>query len=114
MDPSFEPPNKAPPTLLNAFTWGLHMGLSSNFRFQTLNGDEDLHGTESTCEQFSWLIVLLLQFKLPPFFSSSFPLPLPYRRPISVVAHPPPPLLLISDSIAVAEFFYSSTEYSTN
>ncbi|GAB2300793.1 Protein RETICULATA-RELATED 3, chloroplastic [Dionaea muscipula] len=40
MDPNFETPNKPPPTLLNAFTWALHMGLSSNFRYQTLNGIE--------------------------------------------------------------------------
>ncbi|XP_078182056.1 protein RETICULATA-RELATED 3, chloroplastic-like [Carex rostrata] len=40
MDPAFETPNKAPPTLLNASTWALHMGLSSNFRYQTLNGIE--------------------------------------------------------------------------
>lgn len=42
MDPNFETPNKAPPTLLNASTWALHMGLSSNFRYQTLNGIEYL------------------------------------------------------------------------
>lgn len=40
MDPTFETPNKAPPTVLNAVTWALHMGLSSNFRYQTLNGIE--------------------------------------------------------------------------
>ncbi|KAK9723767.1 hypothetical protein RND81_05G023900 [Saponaria officinalis] len=40
MDPEFETPNKPPPTLLNAFTWALHMGLSSNFRYQALNGVE--------------------------------------------------------------------------
>ncbi|CAN1357479.1 Protein RETICULATA-RELATED 3, chloroplastic [Linum perenne] len=40
MDPSFETPNKAPPTLLNAVTWALHMGISSNLRYQTLNGAE--------------------------------------------------------------------------
>ncbi|XP_043719224.1 protein RETICULATA-RELATED 3, chloroplastic-like [Telopea speciosissima] len=40
MDPSFETPNKPPPTLLNALTWALHMGLSSNFRYQVLNGIE--------------------------------------------------------------------------
>lgn len=40
MDPSFESPNKAPPTVLNAMTWAIHMGLSSNFRYQTLNGIE--------------------------------------------------------------------------
>ncbi|PKI50036.1 hypothetical protein CRG98_029576 [Punica granatum] len=42
MDPSFETPNKAPPTILNAVTWAMHMGLSSNFRYQTLNGIEFL------------------------------------------------------------------------
>ncbi|GLJ48179.1 hypothetical protein SUGI_1017360 [Cryptomeria japonica] len=42
MDPNFETPNKAPLTLLNASTWAAHMGLSSNFRYQTLNGFEFL------------------------------------------------------------------------
>ncbi|KAI3832071.1 hypothetical protein MKX03_008950 [Papaver bracteatum] len=42
MDPNFETPNKPPPTLLNAMTWAIHMGLSSNFRYQTLNGSEFL------------------------------------------------------------------------
>ncbi|CAO2837483.1 unnamed protein product [Amaranthus hypochondriacus] len=40
MDPGFETPNKPPPTLLNAVTWAIHMGLSSNLRYQTLNGIE--------------------------------------------------------------------------
>ncbi|KAK1428101.1 hypothetical protein QVD17_16929 [Tagetes erecta] len=40
MDPSFESPNKAPPTVLNAITWAIHMGLSSNLRYQSLNGIE--------------------------------------------------------------------------
>ncbi|GLJ48183.1 hypothetical protein SUGI_1017400 [Cryptomeria japonica] len=34
MDPNFETPNKAPPTLLNAATWAAHMGLSSNFSYR--------------------------------------------------------------------------------
>ncbi|KAF7143795.1 hypothetical protein RHSIM_Rhsim05G0233200 [Rhododendron simsii] len=42
MDPEFETPNKAPPTILNAGTWAIHMGLSSNLRYQTLNGVEFL------------------------------------------------------------------------
>ncbi|CAL9197191.1 protein RETICULATA-RELATED 3, chloroplastic-like [Musa acuminata AAA Group] len=42
MDPAFETPNKPPPTVLNALTWSLHLGLSSNFRYQTLNGLEFL------------------------------------------------------------------------
>lgn len=40
MDPEFETPNKPPPTLLNALTWAIHMGVSSNLRYQTLNGIE--------------------------------------------------------------------------
>ncbi|KAJ8755322.1 hypothetical protein K2173_019120 [Erythroxylum novogranatense] len=40
MDPTFETPNKPPPTLLNAVTWAIHMGVSSNLRYQTLNGIE--------------------------------------------------------------------------
>lgn len=40
MDPNFETPNKPPPTILNAVTWAMHMGFSSNFRYQTLNGVE--------------------------------------------------------------------------
>ncbi|KAI3474314.1 hypothetical protein Pfo_029102 [Paulownia fortunei] len=42
MDPDFVTPNKPPPTVLNAITWAIHMGLSSNFRYQTLNGIEYL------------------------------------------------------------------------
>lgn len=40
LDPKFEIPNKPPPTVLNALTWAGHMGLSSNARYQTLNGLE--------------------------------------------------------------------------
>jgi len=40
MDPTFETPNKPPPTLLNSLTWAGHMGISSNLRYQTLNGVE--------------------------------------------------------------------------
>lgn len=38
MDPSFESPNKPPDIGLNAATWALHMGVSSNLRYQILNG----------------------------------------------------------------------------
>ncbi|XP_050381181.1 protein RETICULATA-RELATED 3, chloroplastic [Argentina anserina] len=44
MDPNFETPNKPPPTLLNAVTWAMHMGFSSNLRYQTLNGVEYVLG----------------------------------------------------------------------
>uniref|UniRef100_A0A1J3CH71 Protein RETICULATA-RELATED 3, chloroplastic n=1 Tax=Noccaea caerulescens TaxID=107243 RepID=A0A1J3CH71_NOCCA len=42
MDPSFETPNKPPPTVLNSLTWATHMGVSANVRYQTLNGVEFL------------------------------------------------------------------------
>ncbi|KAG8088840.1 hypothetical protein GUJ93_ZPchr0011g28112 [Zizania palustris] len=42
MDPAFETPNKPPPTLLNAATWAIHMGIISNLRYQMLNGVEYL------------------------------------------------------------------------
>ena len=38
MDPSFESPNKPPDVVLNSATWALHMGVSSNLRYQILNG----------------------------------------------------------------------------
>ncbi|KAK9862832.1 hypothetical protein WJX84_002591 [Apatococcus fuscideae] len=38
MDPNFESQNEAPNVLLNAATWGTHMGVSSNLRYQILNG----------------------------------------------------------------------------
>jgi hypothetical protein len=40
MDPDFVVQNTPPPTLLNAGTWALQMGLSSNSRYQSLNGLE--------------------------------------------------------------------------
>ncbi|KAF5769101.1 hypothetical protein HanRHA438_Chr14g0654901 [Helianthus annuus] len=42
MDPGFESPNKAPPTVLNVVTWAIPMGLSANLRHQSLNGIEFL------------------------------------------------------------------------
>ncbi|KAL0345065.1 UNVERIFIED_CONTAM: protein RETICULATA-RELATED 3, chloroplastic [Sesamum radiatum] len=42
MDPDFETPNKPPPTLLNAVTWAIQLGISSNLRYQSLNGIEYL------------------------------------------------------------------------
>jgi hypothetical protein len=39
-DPSFKTDNKAPPTILNAATWAIHMGISSNLRYQAINGME--------------------------------------------------------------------------
>ncbi|RAL39215.1 hypothetical protein DM860_002748 [Cuscuta australis] len=39
-EPGFEAPNRQPPTVLNAATWAAHMALSSNLRYQALNGIE--------------------------------------------------------------------------
>lgn len=38
LDPKFESQNKPPNILLNAGTWAAHMGVSSNIRYQMLNG----------------------------------------------------------------------------
>lgn len=38
LDPNFEPSNEPPSVLGNAACWGIHMGLSSNIRYQILNG----------------------------------------------------------------------------
>uniref|UniRef100_A0A803L432 Uncharacterized protein n=1 Tax=Chenopodium quinoa TaxID=63459 RepID=A0A803L432_CHEQI len=59
MDPGFETPNKAPPTLLNAVTWALHMGLSSNLRYQTLNGVEFLLAKAASPVVFKSSVVVL-------------------------------------------------------
>lgn len=40
MDPNFAPQNDSPPTFLNAATWAAHMGVSSNLRYQAVNGLE--------------------------------------------------------------------------
>lgn len=37
-DPSFALPNAPPSVLANAGTWAAHMGVSSNLRYQALNG----------------------------------------------------------------------------
>ncbi|RCV26945.1 hypothetical protein SEVIR_5G288900v4 [Setaria viridis] len=59
MDPAFETPNKAPPTLLNAATWALHMGVSSNLRYQTLNGIEYLLGKVAPVPVFKVSVLAL-------------------------------------------------------
>lgn len=38
LDPEYVTPNKPPNVLYNAATWSLHMGVSSNLRYQMLNG----------------------------------------------------------------------------
>ncbi|XP_020596354.1 protein RETICULATA-RELATED 3, chloroplastic-like [Phalaenopsis equestris] len=59
MDPEFETPNKPPPTVLNATTWALHMGLSSNFRYQTLNGLEFVMEKAVSPAAFKTLVVVI-------------------------------------------------------
>ncbi|CAA6661937.1 unnamed protein product [Spirodela intermedia] len=59
MDAAFEIPNKPPPTVLNALTWAIHMGLSSNLRYQTLNGAEFLMGGALPPAAFKGSVVVL-------------------------------------------------------
>ncbi|GMH23121.1 hypothetical protein Nepgr_024964 [Nepenthes gracilis] len=59
IDPDFETPNKPPPTVLNALTWALHMGISSNLRYQTLNGIEFLLAKSAPPIVFKSSVVIL-------------------------------------------------------
>lgn len=59
MDPEFTTPNKPPPTLLNAATWAAHMGISSNLRYQTLNGVEFAMGKALPGPVFKASVVVL-------------------------------------------------------
>lgn len=38
LDPSYQPQNESPGIVQNAAVWGTHMGISSNTRYQLLNG----------------------------------------------------------------------------
>lgn len=40
LDPKFEPQNALPNVPLNAACWATHMGVSSNLRYQLINGLE--------------------------------------------------------------------------
>lgn len=40
LDPNFRAQNTPPNVVLNAATWATHMGVSSNLRYQILNGLE--------------------------------------------------------------------------
>ena len=40
LDPNFETQNELPNIPLNSFCWASHMGISSNIRYQLINGFE--------------------------------------------------------------------------
>lgn len=44
LDPSFELQNAPPSVLGNAACWSLHMGVSSNLRYQILGGSDQVSG----------------------------------------------------------------------
>lgn len=46
LDPNFETQNKEPNILMNAGAWAVHMGVSSNVRYQLLNGMDMVHTHE--------------------------------------------------------------------
>lgn len=59
MDPKFETPNKPPPMILNAFTWAVQLGISSNLRYQSLNGIEYLLAKGLPPKVFKGSVVVL-------------------------------------------------------
>ncbi|PKA50520.1 hypothetical protein AXF42_Ash013735 [Apostasia shenzhenica] len=59
IDPAFEPPNKPPPTLLNAVTWAIQMGVSTNIRYQTVNGVEFLMERSLPSTVFKFTVLTL-------------------------------------------------------
>lgn len=50
---------KGPKTVLNAATWAVHMGVSSNLRYQTLNGVEFLMAKAMPAGLFKMVVVVL-------------------------------------------------------
>jgi hypothetical protein len=49
LDPTFAPQNEPPPVLGNAACWALHMGLSSNLRYQMLGGADGVSASAAPC-----------------------------------------------------------------
>jgi hypothetical protein len=45
LDPTFVVQNEPPTVLGNAACWALHMGISSNLRYQALGGADGVSGT---------------------------------------------------------------------
>ncbi|KAI3892569.1 hypothetical protein MKW92_044186 [Papaver armeniacum] len=59
MNPNLDTPNKPKYTLFNAMIWATHMGLSSNFRYQTLNEIEFLLAKGLPLVVFKGSVVIL-------------------------------------------------------
>ena len=51
LDPSFQTQNEPPNVPLNAATWAAHMGISSNVRYQVLNGLDMVSAVRPACAQ---------------------------------------------------------------
>ena len=67
LDPEFESPNKPPNVLKNAGTWATHMGVSSNFRYQAINGFDMVGpglGAKRVFNQWSCMHQLSATFRL--------------------------------------------------
>ena len=59
LEPDFESQNKPPNILLNAGTWAAHMGVSSNIRYQMLNGLDMVRMATISCKPMRQHAVLL-------------------------------------------------------
>ena len=55
MDANFKSQNQPPNVLLNAATWSTHMGVSSNLRYQALNGIDMVPYLPSLIQPRPWL-----------------------------------------------------------
>lgn len=54
MDPSFTLQNEPPNIIFNAVTWGIHMGVSSNLRYQSLGGIDAVRSAQCACILGPW------------------------------------------------------------
>ena len=61
LDPNFESQNEAPNVPLNAATWAAHMGISSNVRYQVLNGLDMVSQLTLPLMQHCWLLQCLVR-----------------------------------------------------
>lgn len=62
LDPKFKSQNEAPNVPLNAATWAAHMGISSNVRYQILNGLDMVSPNIPEVVSFCHVVAFRLRF----------------------------------------------------